>query len=96
VDAAARGVEIALGQCKGLAGAQPGTPEQHDECPRPQSVQRVAGAAHDRDQLLDGRRIGRVAQCFVAWRTPAVVAGHRGRRTAAARGVEQKKTSHTP
>ena len=45
--------------------------------------------AHDGDDLLDRRRIGRVAHALVAWRTPGVESGHRGRRSTAAGGIEQ-------
>jgi hypothetical protein len=37
--------------------------------PQPAGV--VAGTAHDRDDLLDRRWIGRVAQSLVAWRATA-------------------------
>ena len=48
----------------------------------------LAGLAHDRDDLINGRRVGGVALAFVArgdpLRNPGVVAGER-RRPAASR-----------
>jgi hypothetical protein len=49
----------------------------------------VTGRAHDRDDLLDGRRVGRVAASLVAWRTAGVEPRHRGRRPPTTRGIEQ-------
>jgi hypothetical protein len=49
----------------------------------------VTGRAHDRDDLLDGRRIGGIPASFVPWRTAGVEPGHCGRRSPTARGIEQ-------
>jgi len=49
----------------------------------------VAGRAHDRDDLLDGRRVGRIAASLVAWRTADVESRQRGRRPPTTRGIEQ-------
>jgi hypothetical protein len=51
-------------------------------------VQTVAGDAHDRDDLLDGGRVGWIAQAFVARRVTGVKAGHRRRRAATAGGIK--------
>jgi hypothetical protein len=45
-------------------------------------VRSVAGGAHDGDDLLDLRRIGGIAQTFVAWGVSRVESRHRrGRST---------------
>ncbi len=49
----------------------------------------VARGAHDRDDLLSGRRVGAIAQTLVPWRSALVVARHRDRRPAMTSGVVQ-------
>src|SRR3954453_12146502 len=49
----------------------------------------VTGRAHDRDDLLDARRIGRIAASLVPWRTAGVEARQGGRRPPTTGGVEQ-------
>ena len=49
----------------------------------------VAGVAHDRDDLLDAGRIGRVAHPLVAGRAPSQVAGQGGGRATPSRGVNE-------
>jgi hypothetical protein len=44
--------------------------------------------AHDRDDLLDGWRIGGELEALVARRAAAVKAGHRRRRPATTRGIK--------
>jgi hypothetical protein len=60
-DRAAAGVEVCLGERERFADAQPCAPEHDDQPARPQAVRRGAGLPHDGDDLLDGRRIGRIA-----------------------------------
>jgi hypothetical protein len=48
----------------------------------------VADLAHDRDDLLHGRRVGGVAQSLVAQRAPGVVTRQRRRRAPPAGGIE--------
>jgi hypothetical protein len=62
---AAAWIEIALGQSQSLLDAQPGSPHDHDQCAKATAVRRVAGSAHDGDDLFDLRRIGRVTQALV-------------------------------
>jgi hypothetical protein len=50
----------------------------------------VPGGAHDGDDLFDLRRIGRVAQTFVARRVTSVESRHRRRRSTSTGAVEQK------
>ena len=86
---AARAVEVALLERERLADPQPGTPEQDDQRAESLAVGAVADGAHDRDDLLDGRRVCRVLLALVARRAAAVVAGHRRRRAAVAGGIQQ-------
>ena len=55
-------------------------------------VRGLAGAAHDRDDLLPRRRIGRISAALVARGTATPVTGHAGRRMGRAGGVEQHRT----
>jgi hypothetical protein len=68
-------VEVVLGDGDRLVDGQPRAPEQHDQRPQTGAVDTVAGLAHDRDDLLDRGRIGRVAQPLVARRAPGEKAG---------------------
>src|SRR5512132_1894275 len=63
---------------------------------RPQAMTCVVSDAHDGDDLLYGRRIGRIPQPLVARRSAAVEAGHGRRRPAAPCGVEQDRIDHAP
>ena len=72
-------VEVALLESEGFADPKAGAPEQHDQRPQPVTIGAVTDSAHYRDDLLDGRRIGRVLLALVSWRAPSVVAGHRRR-----------------
>ena len=76
---AASGVEIRLGQLERFANPQAGAPQQNDEGAQTSAVGSIARSAHNRDDLLDGRRVGGIAQTFVPWRSALVVAGHRDR-----------------
>ena len=53
------------------------------------SVEALAGGAHHGDDLLDGRRVRRVAHPVVARRPTGVEARQRGGRTATTGGIEQ-------
>ena len=88
-------IEIGLGERERLVDAQPGPPQHHDQAAQPAAVRVVAGRAHDRDDLLDLRRIGRVAQTLVARRATGVEAGHGRRRSASAGAIEQQ-LGHDP
>ena len=85
-DRAAASVEVGFGQGHRLADPQSRPPE-HDEQPsQPQPVLCFARLAHDRDDLLDPRRVGRIAKASVARRTSGVEAGQCcGRATPAGR-----------
>jgi hypothetical protein len=50
----------------------------------------LAGGAHHGDDLFDRWRVGRVANALVARRSTGVESRHRGRRTTASGGIEQR------
>src|SRR5215204_6036500 len=50
----------------------------------------IPGATHDRDDLLDLRRVGRVAQTLVSWRVAGVESRQRRRRSTSTGAVEQE------
>jgi hypothetical protein len=54
----------------------------------------VAGAAHDRDDLLDGRWVSGVLKTFVARRSTAMKVGYGRRRAGATSGIENGGSSH--
>jgi hypothetical protein len=55
----------------------------------------IPGGAHDGDDLFDLRRIGRVAQTFVAWRATGVESRQRRRRSTPTRTIKQQ-LGHDP
>jgi hypothetical protein len=68
---------------------RPAPPEHDGQSVQPRSVLAVSGVTHHRDDLLDGRRIGRRALALVARRSSSVESRHcRGRPTTAS-GIEQ-------
>ena len=68
-------VEIALGKFESFRDAQPSTPQNDDQAAHPITVDAGAGVAHHSNDFLNPRGIRRVAQTFVTWRAPCVVAG---------------------
>jgi len=82
-------VQISLGEIERFADPQPSTPEDDDQCAQPRTIGATTGCAHHGHDLLDGRRIRRVALTLVPWRPPVVIARHRGRRPAMTRSVVQ-------
>lgn len=86
---AAIGVEVGLAECERLADPEPSTPEHNDHAAQPDALGAVASGAHDRDDVLNGRRIRRVAQALVAWRNALVKAGRGRWRSAPASAIEQ-------
>jgi hypothetical protein len=61
----ARAIEIGLGEIKRLTDPQASSEKDDNECAQPGAVGVVARGTHHRDDLLDRRGIGRVAQTFV-------------------------------
>ncbi|MGH2451846.1 MAG: hypothetical protein ACRDGE_11365 [Candidatus Limnocylindria bacterium] len=72
-------IEIGLGERKCFLDAQPRSPQDHDQPAQPTAVRVATGGAHDGDDLLDLRWIGRVVQTLVVWRATGVEAWHRCR-----------------
>jgi hypothetical protein len=71
-------VEVGLGERERLADAQAGAPQRDDQAAQAAAVDAVAGAAHDGHDLLDRRRIRRVAHPRVARRPAGVELRQRG------------------
>jgi hypothetical protein len=78
-----------FGERERLVDAQPGAPEHDDHRAQPEPVAVIAGLAHDGDDLIDRRRVRRVADALVARRPTGVIARH-GRRRAAPPGRVQQ------
>jgi hypothetical protein len=87
---AASVIEIALGKRKCFLDAQPGAPHDHDQAAQAPAVRSLASGTHDRDDLFDLRRIGRVAQTLIAWRVAGVEARQRRRRSTSTGTIEQR------
>jgi hypothetical protein len=68
---------------------KPRAPQHDDQAAQPAAMAPVAGGAHDRDDLLDGRRVGRIAASLVAGRTAGMEPRHRGRRPKTPSSIEQ-------
>jgi hypothetical protein len=95
-DGAARAVKVGLGKRERFADPQASAPQQHDQGAQPQPVGLVANGAHDSDDLLARRRVGRVALPFVARRAALVVAGHRRWRATVTGGVQLYRPHESP
>jgi hypothetical protein len=78
--AAAR-LEVPFVEVERLLDAQPGAPQDHDQPADPIAADAIAGSAHDSNDLLDPRRIGRVAHPLVPRRTAEMELRERRRRT---------------
>jgi hypothetical protein len=63
---AAAPVKIGLGQRQRLVDPQTGAPEHHDQRADATAVAIVVGLAHNGHDLIDGRRVGRVALTLVS------------------------------
>ena len=90
-DRAADRVEIALLQSKRLTDPEPCPPEQGDQRAQPPPIGTISDGAHHRHDLLDRRRVCRVALALVTRRTTAVVARHGRRRAPVTGGIEQNR-----
>jgi hypothetical protein len=92
---AASAVQVGLAKRQRLLDAQPGPPQHDDHAAQPTSVTAIAGRTHDGDDLLDGRRVRRIAQAFVAGRATDVEPRH-GRRRATSTGAIEQLLRHDP
>jgi hypothetical protein len=72
-------IEVAFGERERLMDPQASAPQDGDQAARPATVDAVAGTAHYRDDLLDRRRVGRIAHPLVA-RRAASMEGRQRRR----------------
>ena len=88
-------VQVGLGERERLADPQAGPPQHDDQAAQPLAVHAVARLAHDGHDLLDRRRVGRVAHPLVARRATRVELRQRGGRATATGGIEQK-LGHDP
>jgi len=88
---AARAVEIGLGEVESLTDPQAGPPEDDDQRSQTRPVRAIPCGTHYGDDLLDGGRVGRVAQALVPRRPTLVKARHRGRRPALPSSVVQDR-----
>jgi hypothetical protein len=88
-DRAAGGIKVALGERECLADPKARAPEHDDQAAHSEPFGVIAGAAHDRDDLLDRRWVGRVAQPLDTWRATVVIARQRRRLTATTGSVQQ-------
>src|SRR6266540_2157558 len=88
---AARAVEIGLGEVERLTDPQASPPEDDGERLQTRTVGTIPCGTHHGDDLLDGGRVGRVAQAFVPRRPALVKAWHRGRRAAMPSSVVQDR-----
>src|SRR3954469_7583000 len=86
----AAAIEVRFAQRERFVDAQAGAPEHHDQPAKPPAVPTVAKDAHDRDDLLDGGRVGWIAQAFVARRMTGVKARHCRRRAPTTGGIENR------
>jgi hypothetical protein len=82
-------IKIALMEGERFVDSQAGTPQQHDQCTEAMAVGATTECTHDRDDLLNCRRISRILLALVPWWAASVVARHRCGRAAVAGGVQQ-------
>ena len=87
-------VKVGLVQRERLADPQPRAPQHHDDAAQSHTLGIVAGGAHDSDDLLDRRRIGRVPQPLVRGRDPLVEAGRGRGRSRPASAIQQRRGFH--
>jgi hypothetical protein len=83
-------VKVEFGQIQRFLDAQPSAPEHDDQAARSRTVQPVAAAAHDRDDLFRARRVRRVPATFAARWATCEIARHGGRRPASTERVQRR------
>jgi hypothetical protein len=87
-------VQIGLGEREGLVDTNARAPQHNDQTTHPPAMTSVSGLTHDRHDLVDRGRIGRVTAAFVRRDSPGVMAGHGRRGPRAAGGVQQLMSRH--
>jgi hypothetical protein len=90
-DCAAGAAQIALVEIWRFADPQPGAPQQNNQSTKSLSVGAIANSTHHRDDLVDGRRVGRVVLALVPRRASAVIARHRRRRAAMTGDIQRHR-----
>ena len=89
--------KVALGQREGFADPKARSPQHNDHAAQPHAVRTVSRSTHDRDDLVDARRVWRIAQTLVSRRRPrwnsGNVAGERRRPTQSTSGLESMMSS---
>jgi len=81
-------------RCERFADPQPSAPQNRDQRTGPIRIRARSGPAHDEDDLLDRRRIGRIALPFVRRRAPRPVPRCRGRGSQPTGDVHQSWLGH--
>ncbi len=87
-------VQVRFGKRERLADPKAGPPEHNDQSAEAQTVRVVSGGSHHGDDLLDGRRVGRVAQTLVPWRAALVDGRECGWRAPAPSAIDQGHFLH--
>jgi len=88
-------VKIALGERERLRDPQPRSPQHDDQSAHPNALRAFPGAPHHRDDLLDTRRIRRIAKTLIPRRPPRVEPRHRRRRPTTPSSIQQDRLHHT-
>jgi len=79
-----------------LADPEAGSPQHDEQRPGAQADRRGSGLPHDRDDLLDARRVGGIAEAFVPRRATREVPRQRRRRAPTPGGIQQCDRGHGP
>jgi hypothetical protein len=82
-------IEVRLRERQRLLDAQPRAPQDDDQGAYPVAVHPVAGLAHDGDDFLHPRRVGRIAPSLVARHAARQISRHRRRRAAPTSSIER-------
>ena len=87
-------IEARLAERERLLDTQPAAPEHDDQRAQARSVTGIASLPHDCDDLLDGRRVSRVAHTLVARRVASVIPRQRRRRATPSGGIQDNRDGH--
>lgn len=69
-------------------------PARHKRTMSAKAVRRLAGVAHNGDDLFDRRRISQISQALVAWRAAMAMAGQGRSRATTPGRVEKCRSGH--
>jgi hypothetical protein len=87
--AVASRIEVRFGQREPFLDPQSSAPQHDDQRAQPAAMAIVARLAHNRHDLIDRGRVGRVQATFVCRLAPGVIARERGGRAPTASRVER-------